>query len=145
VNLLGLDIQETAPYGLAILRIILGIVFVPHGWSKLRGGVDTVASGFISLGTPAPVFTAWVVTLVELVGGLFLIVGFLTQIVGLLLFIDMLGAIYFAFLKPNRPFIDERGAIAWEKELIFGVAALCLVLTGPGVWALDNLLGITRG
>jgi putative oxidoreductase len=141
----GFDVTATAPYGLAILRIVLGIIFVPHGWSKLSGGVGNVAAGFASIGVPAPTLSAWVITLIELVGGLFLIVGFLTQIVGLLLFADMLGAIGFAFLRPGKSVIDDRGAIAWEKELIFGVAALCLALAGPGAWSLDGMLGITRG
>src|SRR5687767_3097620 len=85
----GLDVKITAHYGLAILRIVLGIAFAVHGWSKLSGGVDGVAGFFGSLGIPAPTLIAWVVTIVELVGGILLIGGALTQIVGILLFINM--------------------------------------------------------
>jgi putative oxidoreductase len=86
---------------------------------------------------------AWVVTIVELVGGIFLIVGFLTQIVGILLALNMLGAIIFNFLLQGKPFIDG-GAITWEKEAVFGVAALCLALAGPGVWSVDDVVIDTR-
>jgi putative oxidoreductase len=48
------------------------------------------------LGVPAAGLMARVVTIVELVGGLLLIAGALTQIVGFLLILDMLGAILFA-------------------------------------------------
>ena len=51
---------------------------------------------------------AWVVTIVELVGGILLVVGFLTQIAGILIALDMLGAILFAFLLRGAPFIRER-------------------------------------
>jgi putative oxidoreductase len=73
---------------------------MPHGSRKLSG-IGKVATEFAGLGTPVPTLSAWVVTLVGLVGDLFLVVGFLTQIVGILLFIDVPGAIFFAFLRPG--------------------------------------------
>jgi putative oxidoreductase len=137
----GLNIRLTAPYGLAILRIVLGIAFAVHGWQKLSGGVDGAAGFFGSIGIPAPALMAWIVTIVELVGGLFLIAGFLTPIVGILLFIDMIGAIVYA--KLGGPFI-EGGGISWEKEAVFAAAAMCLVLAGPGAWAVDDKVGDSR-
>ena len=110
----GFDVRLTARYGLAILRIVLGIALVVHGWDKLSGGVGGVAGFFGTLGIPAPGLMAWVVTIVELVGGILLIVGFLTQIAGILIALDMLGAILFAYLLRGAPFIED-GAITWEK------------------------------
>jgi len=135
----GLDVKLTARYGLAILRIVLGIAMALHGWAKLSGGVDGAAGFFGTLGIPAPGLMAWVVTIVELVGGILLIVGFLTQIVGILIALDMLGVILFAFLLRGTPFI-ENGAITWEKEAVFAAAALCLVLAGPGAWSVDDVV-----
>ena len=140
----GLNVRETAPYGLAILRVILGIAFLVHGWSKWSGGVGNVAGCCADpLGVPAPGLMAWVVTIVEMVGGLFLIAGFLTQLVGILLALDMVGAIIFAFLGQGSPFID-RGQIAWEREAVFAAAALCLALAGPGIWSVDEAIAETR-
>jgi putative oxidoreductase len=141
----GLNVKLTAPIGLAILRIVLGIAFAVHGWYKLTGGVDNFA-GFIggTLGVPAPGLMAWIVTLVELVGGILLVVGALTQYAGILLFLDMLGAILFAYLGQGRPFISESGGISWEKEAVFAAAALCLVLAGPGAWSVDDIVVDTR-
>jgi putative oxidoreductase len=135
----GLDVKVTARYGLAVLRIVLGIAMAVHGWSKLSGGVDGVAGFFATLGIPAAGLMAWVVTIVELVGGILLIVGFLTQIVGILIALDMLGAILFAFLLRGAAFI-ENGAITWEKEAVFAAAALCIVLAGPGAWSADDVV-----
>jgi putative oxidoreductase len=143
MNIPGFNVRQTAPYGLALLRIALGIAFALHGWSKLSGGMDGVAGFFASLGIPAASLVAWIVMIVELVGGILLIIGFLTQIVGILLALDMLGAIIFAYLGRGAPFI-ENGAISWERELVFGVAALCLALAGPGAWAVDDMLGESR-
>ena len=141
----GLDVRLTAPYGLAILRVVLGIAMLVHGWSKLSGGVDNVAGFFGEmLGIPAPELMAWVVTIVELVGGILLVVGFLTQIVGILVALDMLGAILFAFLLRGEPFINENGFISWEKEAVFGAAALCIALAGPGIWSVDDVVAENR-
>jgi putative oxidoreductase len=140
----GFDVRVTARYGLAILRIVLGIAMLVHGWSKLSGGVGNVAGFFGGqLGIPAPQLMAWVVTIVELVGGILLVVGFLTQIVGILIALDMLGAILFAYLLRGAPFID-RGQISWEKEAVFAAAALCIVLAGPGAWSVDDVVAENR-
>ena len=142
----GLDVRLTAPYGLAILRVVLGIAMAVHGWSKLSGGVGNVAGSFGgNLGVPAPGLMAWVVTIVELVGGILLVVGFLTQIVGILIALDMLGAILFAFLLRGAPFIAENGQqISWEKEAVFAAAALCIALAGPGAWSVDDVVAENR-
>ena len=140
----GLDVRLTARYGLAILRIVLGIAMLVHGWSKLSGGVGNVAGSFGgNLGVPAPGLMAWVVTIVELVGGILLVVGFLSQIAGILIALDMLGAILFAFLLRGAPFI-ENGAITWEKEAVFAAAALCIALAGPGAWSVDDIVAENR-
>jgi len=140
----GLDVRLTARYGLAILRVVLGIVMLVHGWSKLSGGVGNVAGFFGGmLGIPAPGLMAWVVTIVELVGGILLMVGFLTQIVGILIALDLLGAILFAYLLRGSPFI-ENGAITWEKEAVFAAAALCIALAGPGAWSVDDVVAENR-
>jgi putative oxidoreductase len=140
----GLDVRLTARYGLAILRIVLGIAMLVHGWSKLSGGVDNVAGFFGGmLGIPAPGLMAWVVTIVELGGGILLVVGFLTQIAGLLIALDMLGAILFAYLLRGAPFI-ENGQISWEKEAVVAAAALCLALSGPGAWSVDDVVAENR-
>jgi len=143
VNIPGFDVKATALYGLAILRVVLGIAMALHGLAKLSGGVGGVAGFLGTLGVPLPGLMAWVVTIVELVGGILLIVGFLTQIAGVLIALDMLGAILFAFILRGSPFL-ENGAITWEKEAVFGVAALCLALAGPGAWSVDEVYGGAR-
>lgn len=139
----GFDVRATAPYGLLLLRLALGIAFVIHGWGKLTGGVSNVGGFFGGIGIPAPGIVAWLVTIIELVGGLFLIVGFLTQISSVLIALVMLGAIVFAKMGQGAPFIDQ-GSITWEKELVFLAAALCLALAGPGALSVDDAVGGSR-
>ncbi len=75
-------------------RVILGIVFVAHGWQKFDTyGISGVQASFAKMGIPAPHISAWFASLAELVGGVFLIVGVGIPVVALVLIIDMLGAI----------------------------------------------------
>ncbi len=64
--------------GLAILRVVLGVIFVAHGWPKV-GHVEGTAAFLGGVGIPLPVIAAWVVTALELGGGLLLLAGFLVR------------------------------------------------------------------
>src|SRR3954452_892823 len=72
-------------WGLTVLRIVVGIVFLVHGGQKLfLMGFGGVASFLGSLGVPAPGVFAVIVTLAELLGGLALILGLFTRIAAVL-------------------------------------------------------------
>lgn len=126
--------------GIALLRIILGVVFFAHGYLKFfKMGMDGVVGFFTSLGIPAPALAAWGVTMLEMVGGLLLILGVFTPVIGPLLAIEMAGAIFFA--KRGEGFFAPKG---YEFELTLLVASLALALSGPGAFALGKLLGRNR-
>ncbi|MBA3416758.1 MAG: DoxX family protein [Chloroflexia bacterium] len=129
------------PWGLALIRVVVGLAFFMHGYQKLfQQGVDGVGGFFGSLGVPAPGFFALVVSLLETFGGLALIVGLLTRVVGVLLAVDMLVALLLVH-RPNGFFVGDGGI---ELVLVLGAAALALALTGPGPLSLDHPLGIER-
>jgi putative oxidoreductase len=138
----GLNVKLTAPWGLLILRVVLGLALAIHGWAKWSGGVDGVAGFFGSVGIPAPQLFAWIVIIVELIGGLLLIVGFLTQIVGILVAIDMFFAII--LVRASGGLLNENGTLAFSYELLILAAALCLALAGPGAWSVDDVVVDTR-
>lgn len=109
-------------WGILILRVVLGVILVVHGWSKLRNLKDT-GGAFV------------VTSLVEFVGGLFIVFGFLTQIAAVLVAIQFLVV----FLKVKR---GQKLVPSFEFELLIFAAALALVVLGGGLYALDEYLGI---
>lgn len=126
--------------GLLLLRVATGLVFFMHGWQKLIDqGISATQSGFDMMGAPLPDVTAVIVTFVELIGGTFLIVGALTRIVGVLLAIDMAGAFFIVHVE-NGFFVSNGG---FELVLLLGLAALSLVIAGPGRYSVDAMLGLT--
>jgi putative oxidoreductase len=130
-------LDRALPWGIALLRIVVGFAFFMHGQQKLfQMGIGGVSGFFASLGIPAPEVAAVAVSLVETVGGLALILGVATRLAGLLLAADMLVAMLLVH-RPNGFFAGDGGV---ELVLVMGAAALALAITGPGALALENLL-----
>ncbi|HET6868306.1 MAG TPA: DoxX family protein [Solirubrobacteraceae bacterium] len=113
---------------LLVLRLLSGGVFVVFGIGKFVNHASELAS-FKSYGLPAPEIFVVVIGLVELVGGLLLIIGVLTRPAALVLAGDMIGAIIVSGIAKGE-IISLTLAPA---EL---VAMLVLLWTGPGATSL---------
>lgn len=123
-----------------VARVGLGVVFVAHGWQKLvTDGIPATAKGFTAMGVPAPTLSAWYAGLVELAGGIALIVGLALPVVGVLLFLDMAGA--FVFVHVTHGVFAGQGG--FELVLALGVASLYVGFAG-GPLALDSLVARFR-
>lgn len=134
-------VNLTAPWGIALLRVVTGIIFLMHGQQKLfEFGIGGVTGMMTGLGVPAPGLMAIVVTLVELVGGIALILGAFTRIAALLVAIDVLVAFFLVHL-PNGFFATSGGV---ELVLLLATVGVTLFLTGPGAMALDSRLPVEQ-
>ena len=127
-------------WGLAVLRVVVGITLLMHGWQKLfQMGIPGVAGFFGQVGLPAPALAATVVSFLELAGGAALIVGLCTRWLAIPLALDMLVATLLVHL-PNGFFAPM--GIELTLVLLGGLAALALA--GPGAFAVDRLLATGR-
>ena len=126
-----------------LVRIGLGIVFIAHGWQKLStNGIDGTAAFFDQAGVPLPTASAWAAALLELGGGVALVLGALVPVVSALLVMDMLGAYVFVH-AGNGVFVQDGG---YELVLALGAACVLLAVIGAGRMSLDHLLSsaVTR-
>ena len=98
-----------------LLRVVLGITFFVHGLVKFQGGIENTVGWFDSIGIPG--FMAYVVALIELVGGFALIIGFGTKIVSALLAIVMLGATLKVKLAVG--FLGNGQMAGYELDLVY--------------------------
>jgi putative oxidoreductase len=123
-------------WGATVLRVAVGVVFLPHGYQKLfLLGIPAVATFLGRIGIPAPLPAAAILSLVEFGAGLALVLGIFTRWAAGLLAVDMLVAILTVHL-PHGFFLPE----GFEYAGILLAANLALVLLGPGDAALDGLL-----
>jgi putative oxidoreductase len=126
-----------AQYGITLLRVVVGLIFVMHGGQKVFVmGIDGVAGFFGSIGIPFAYVSAVLVTVVELLGGALLMAGLFTRFVTPLLAITMVGAI--ATVHGSKGFFLPEG---YEFALTLLVSSAALFLTGSGALALDSVFG----
>jgi putative oxidoreductase len=128
--------------GLLLLRLGVGGVFVAHGLQKVFGlwggpGINGFAQALESFGFTQSITLAWVTGIGELLGGAFVIIGAVTPLAAAGLLGIMINVV---LLKLGNGFFiaGPAGAGAFEFEVVLGLAAGALVLTGPGRIALDN-------
>jgi len=127
-------------WGLTILRVVVGIVFLMHGQQKLFGfGIHGTIGFFTQVGIPLAAVSAVGVTFVELLGGIALILGLFTRWAAALLAIDMLGAISLVHFKNGFFLMPPK--LGYEYALTLLAATIALALSGPGAAAVDGIFG----
>lgn len=127
-----------AAIGLLLVRLILGLGLVIHGWQKITspGG----AFGWMGPGAPIPGFLQGLATLSEFGGGLAVLVGLLTPLASLGILTTMLVAIYKVGIEGANPFVHPEGGASYETAVAYLALALLMLFSGPGRLSLDYLL-----
>lgn len=141
---LGLS-QANRLAGLAplLVRLIVGTIMAAHGLQKLTqmGPGNFGGQVLASLGVPLPVLMGYVVTFVELFGGILLIVGLFSRLIALLLTIDL--AVALLLVKVGVGLIaPEGGGAGAELDLALIAGFLVILLSGPGKLSLDHAFSI---
>jgi putative oxidoreductase len=129
-------LNGSAAWGVALLRIIVGVVFVAHGAQKLFGFGLAGLAGFLGQqGIPLPTLSAAALIAAEFGGGLALVLGLFTRWAALPLAFAMLVATLTVHLEGG--FFLPQG---FEYTLTLLAATIALALTGSGRLALDAVL-----
>jgi putative oxidoreductase len=132
-----------------LLRIVVGFGFAMHGYAKLANGPDHFAANLQALGVPAPELMGWVTIILELVGGLAVMIGAVLPIVSLPLAAILLTAAFtvhlqYGFssikLKEVTPAGAQFGPPGYEMDVLYIASLAVIVLSGPGPLSVDGYL-----
>ncbi|HEY2829571.1 MAG TPA: DoxX family protein [Thermoanaerobaculia bacterium] len=139
--------SKRADFASLILRLAAGLIFLPHGYSKVFGsGVAAFAADMPSYGLP--IFLGYIAAYAEFFGSIALIAGLLTRIDAFLLACTMFVAAFVVQLPDAlhevQPGTIKLFAILRGIELPMAMFAMtaCVVILGPGRFSLDGLFGI---
>ncbi len=110
---------------LLVVRIIFGVTFFYYGWPKLKD-LKNNAGDFEHMGFKPGWLWGTPVALLETIGSLMVIVGFLTWLAAIGFVVHMITGTIWKITKTDKPFTD------WSYDLLLLSIALLLLITGPG-------------
>src|SRR3954471_12256343 len=131
--------QAWEPRGLSILRIVVGLLFVEHGTQKIFNFPPNPNPRPFHLFTLVPGLAG----IMELVGGVLIVLGLFTRPVAFLLSGEMAFA-YFMSHAPHGFFPISTGGNGGELAILYCFVFLYFVFVGAGVWSLDAMRGSAR-
>ncbi len=129
-------------FSLLLLRVFVGLLVAAHGAQKVFGwfggpGIPGTQQMVRRLDVHPSIFWAWVSALNELVGGLLLALGFLMPLGPLMIFANMLTAIFGVHI--GKGFWNTKGGVEFPLTLL--VAAAAMGFAGAGIYSIDAMVG----
>lgn len=120
--------------GALVLRLTCGGLLATHGYPKLTSGRQETLNWLVGKGLPG--ILGPLVGLLELLGGFFLVVGFLVPVVAFLFALQFMGI----YLSRKR--LGKKSLQDYEKDLLYLGGSLALLLLGGGLYSVDHLIGL---
>ena len=130
------------------LRLIVGFGFMEHGLAKLTKGPDAFANILQAIGVPGPHFMAWSTILVEILGGLTVILGAFVTLASIPMAAVLLVAMFtvhlpYGFSSIKLEAVTAAGAKfgppGYEVSMLYLACLAALVLGGPGPLTIGGL------
>jgi uncharacterized membrane protein YphA (DoxX/SURF4 family) len=126
-----------APAAVALIRLMVGAVFLSEGIQKFLFPADVGAGRFATIGIPTPEVMAPFVACFEITCGLLVLLGLLTRLATIPLIVIMLTAIY----TTKIPFLVNNGfwKMAHESRTDWSMllGSIFLLIVGGGLWSID--------
>jgi len=133
-------IQTNDDVALLVLRILLGVVFIPHGMQKILGFSGTMQMFTTNLHIPW--IFAFLAIMAEFLGSWGLITGLFTRVAAFGIAVNMLVAVYMLHWQNGffmNWFGNQKGE-GYEYHILVVAIALALMIKGGGKWSIDRAL-----
>jgi putative oxidoreductase len=127
------------PYLALVLRVVVGVTMVMHGYPKLKNPKQTIGW---TKGLGVPVGATWLAIILEFFGGIALVIGFIVPIVAFFIALEMIGNMILKKTKMKAPYLVGQNPAAYEIDITYLLLALALIVLGAGVVSFDALIGL---
>jgi putative oxidoreductase len=127
------SLNSLQPLGLLALRVALGLIFFSHGYPKLAHQGAGMQGFFVQHGLPG--YFVYIAGVLEVFGGILLVLGLFTRVAALLLAIEMIVAIWKVHSTGGYLAVHE-----YEFPLALATACFALSTVGAGRLSLDQPL-----
>lgn len=131
-------LSKYQPQALAVLRVVTALCFIAHGTQKLFGFPASQMGGSVEIFS-----LMGLAAVLEVFGGLAIILGLFTRPVAFILAGEMAYAFWMMHVPMGGSIIPV--ANGGDAAVLFCFVFLYLVFSGPGVWSLDEVLKSRRG
>jgi putative oxidoreductase len=131
-------LSKYAPHALAVLRIVTALLFIEHGTAKLFGFPAMAGPGSAGGSLPPILLLA---AILEVFGGLAILVGFFTRSAAFMLS-GLMAVAYWMAHVPKGGFVPLTNG--GDAAVLFCFIFLYLVFAGPGAWSIDGSVGSSR-
>lgn len=125
-----MQIEKISAFAPLPIRIMAGVAFILHGMPKFNDLLGTQGF-FASVGIPADL--ALLIGLLEVIGGILLIVGLVTRVATILFAVEMMCAIL--IVKAGNSFMGQGG---FEVDLLLMSISISLAISGPGRLSIER-------
>ena len=115
-----------------LLRLVVGLAFVTHGWGKMQAPFSWMGAE-----APVPGFFQFLAAISEFGGGIAWILGLLTGLGSLGIAFTMAVAVTMHMFVMKDPFVNMTGGAAYELPATYFCIAILLMIAGPGKFSLD--------
>lgn len=127
------------PIFLLAVRLFWGWQFFKSGFGKLED-LDGLATYFQTLDIPFPTISAYLASITEMVGGLFLLIGFFSRVVAIPLIFTMLVALFTAHYDVTSQILEDPVAFTNQSAFTFLLASAIILIFGPGFFSIDRAI-----
>jgi putative oxidoreductase len=138
VEVAGMLSRLQSPF-LLVVRLYWGWQFAQTGWGKMHN-ISKITAFFTTLNIPFPAFSAHFIAGLEFFGGILLILGLGTRLVGFLLAANMFVAYWTADHEALGSIFSDPGKFYVADPFTFLFASLIVLIFGAGLFSVDHIL-----
>jgi putative oxidoreductase len=149
MDILNLPKWNLHRWSMLPLRLMVGYGFMEHGYAKLIHGPERFVTILHALAVPAPELMAWATIMVELLGGLAVLLGTFIPLASLPMAGVLLTAMFTAHLQYGFSAVKLQAVTAagaqfgppgYEVDLLYLACLAALVLSGSGPFSIGSFL-----